>query len=376
MIIGVPKESRHHEHRVGLTPNAAAKLVERGHTVVVQKDAGMEARYTDREYEKAGAHIVYSADEAYKRADVVAQVGSLSNAEVDLLNPGSTVCAFHHLAVLPQDVVTGLMERHVTAIAYELIEDAFGSRPVLTPFSEMAGNMALQIGAHYLQNDPGGRGILLANVPGITPPTVVILGAGTAGRTAACRAVAAGAHVVVLDTDMAKLRKVSAVCGGHAQTANVNLEPLDKYVRIADLLIGAVLIPGAKAPILVTEEMVRSMRPGSVIVDLSIDQGGCVETSRPTTPEHPAFVAHGVVHYCVPNMTANVARTASKALARAVLPQLTALTDGGIRTAIVNDPELAAGVVIYEGALVKSRIAETHHLPYVDLAEALGGGNA
>ncbi|HDH26370.1 MAG TPA: alanine dehydrogenase, partial [Actinobacteria bacterium] len=259
---------------------------------------------------------------------------------------------------------------------YELIEDAAGDRPILAPFSEMAGMLAVHLAGYYLQNDSGGRGILLGNVPGIAPPTVVILGAGIAGRTAACHARATGARVVVVDTDMAKLRAVSSRCGGQVATANASLEPLENYTASADVLIGAVLIPGSRAPILVTEDMVEGMRRGSVIVDLSIDQGGCVETSRPTSLDQPTFIVHDVVHYCVPNMTANVARTASKVLTRAVLPQLVSLAERGTGGAAAADPHLAAGVVMYEGNLVHAQVASAHGLPFVELRSLLAGAGA
>lgn len=362
VFIGVPKESRRHEHRVGLTPDATARLTAKGHTVVVEQGAGLGARFPDRQYEQAGAKIVYSAEEAYKRADVVCKVGPLSVDDLPLLREGTTILSFHHLAVAPTELMQGLMDRRVTAIAYELIEDADGERPVLVPFSEMAGQMAVHLGAYYLQNDAGGRGILLGDIPGVTPPTVVVLGAGTAGRTAARHALAAGAHVVVVDTDLGKLRRLSENCRGQVATAHAGLEPLEKYTTVADLLIGAVLIPGAVAPIVVTEEMVRSMRPGSVIIDLSIDQGGCVETSRPTTPDRPTFVVHDVVHYCVPNMTANVARTASKMLARAVLPVLSEISDVGVAQAVGRDAAVASGTVLYDGKVVKPQIASAHGL--------------
>lgn len=374
MIIGVPKESLHHEHRVGLTPDAAAHLVRRGHTVVVQRDAGAGARFSNEEYERAGAQIVYSADEAYGRADLVARIGRMSSAELDLVKPGSTICSFHHMAVASDKLVKGLIEKKVTAVSYELIEDSSGGRPVLAPFSEMAGMLAVHLAGYYLQNDPGGRGILLGNVAGIAPPNVVILGAGIAGQTAACHARATGARVVVIDTDMAKLRAVSGRCGAQIATANAAIEPIENYTATADVLIGAVLIPGSRAPILVTEDMVRGMRSGSVIVDLSIDQGGCVETSRPTNPDQPTFIAHDVVHYCVPNMTAAVARTASKVLTRAVLPQLASLAEAGVADAASRDQNLAAGLVLFEGQLVQPGVAEAHGLPHRELASLLEVG--
>jgi len=367
MIIGVPKESTRYEHRVGLTPDAAAHLVRLGHTVVVQKDAGLDARFTNNEYELAGAKIVYSAEEAYKRADLVTRIGALTVADVDLLNPGSTVCSFHHLAVAPKALIQGLAAQEITTISYELIEDDAGLRPILTPFSEMAGMLAVQLAAHYLRSDAGGKGTLLGNVPGITPPTVIVLGAGIAGQTAARHAHASGAHVTVIDSDMVNLRTVAMLSHGQIATANANLEPLEKHTARADVLIGAVLIPGSRAPILVTRDMVRGMRSGSVIIDLSIDLGGCVETSRPTTLDQPTFVVDDVVHYCVPNATASVARTASKVLARAVLPQLESLANNGVRSAAILDRNLAAGFVSYRGTMTHPQVAAAHGLEAHDL---------
>jgi len=376
MIIGVPGESARSEYRVGLTPDTAAHLTRLGHTVVVQKNAGLGARFYDEEYERAGAKIVYSAEEAYKRADVVMRIGPVSADEVEMLKPGSTVCGFHHLAVAPRAVIDGLIDQGITAIAYELIEDETGNRPILTPFSEMAGMLAVHLAAHHLCTDAGGKGTLLGNVPGITPPMIVILGAGVAGQAAACQASGTGARVVVLDSDMNKLRSVNTRCHGQVSTVNVALVQMEKYVAAADVLIGAVLIPGTRAPILVTRDMVKAMPRGSVIVDLSIDQGGCVETSRPTTLDHPTFVAEDVVHYCVPNMTSSVSRTASKVLARAVLPQLDLLSESGVKGAVGSDPTLASGVVMYKGRLTNAQIAETRGLESTSLDTLMEGADA
>lgn len=371
MIIGVPRETHRHEHRVGLTPQAAQRFVHRGHQVVVERSAGLAARFTDREYEESGAQIVYSSEEAYRRADLVCKVGVVSADELDLVNPGLTIGAFHHLAVVPRATVKRLCQLQVTAIGYELIQDAAGHRPVLTPFSEMAGQMAVYLAAHYLQNEAAGRGILLGNVPGIAPPTVLILGAGTVGRTAARRASAIGAHVIVLDASLDKLRALSSDLGGRVVTQLVSHDLLASYTRIADVVIGAVLIPGARAPFLVTEDMVRAMRPGSVILDVSIDQGGCVETSRPRTPDAPTFVIHDVVHYCVPNMTANVARTASRALSDTLQAPLGELAEKGIARALRENPGLAAGTYLYRGNVVHGPLAAAHGLPSSSLDHLL-----
>jgi alanine dehydrogenase len=373
MQIGVPRESHRLEHRVGLTPHAVARLTREGHTVFVEKAAGLAARFSDREYEAAGAGIVYSGEEAYKRADIVCRVGVLSAEESDLLKPGLIICAFHHLAVTPREQVERLMRLGTTIIGYEIIRDRHGDRPILAAMSEMAGQMAVHIAAHHLQNEAGGRGILLGNVPGVAPPTVLILGAGSAGRSAARQALATGAHVIVVDEDLVKLRALSREFAGQVVTAVAGMAQLERFTAIADVLIGAVLIPGAHSPILVTERMVSGMKPGSVIVDLSIDQGGCVETSRPTTLDSPTFVVHDVVHYCVPNMTANIARTASRALANAVLPTLRDLLSKGLDGALRDDPGLAAGVYLYRGRMVNEEAGATLGIPSAPLDPLIRG---
>lgn len=375
MFIGVPRETHRLEHRVGLTPHAVARLAQYGHTVVVEKGAGLTARFSDREYESAGATIVYSSEEAYKRADIVCRVGVLSAAELELLKPGLVICAFHHLAVTPRDQVERLMKLEATIIGYEIIQDAQGDHPILSVMSEMAGQMAVHVAANLLQNEAGGRGILLGNVPGVAPPTVLILGAGSVGRTAAGQARASGAHVIVVDEELGKLRDLSREFSGQIVTAVAGMAQLERFTSIADVVIGAILIPGAHSPVLVTEEMVKAMKPGSVILDLSIDQGGCVETSRPTTLDDPTFVVHDVVHYCVPNMTANLARTASRALANAVLPTLKDVLRRGLAQALADDPGLAAGVYLYQGRMVNEKVGATLGIPNVPLAQLLDRGN-
>jgi alanine dehydrogenase len=357
MIIGVPRETAHQERRTGLTPWAVSELVRSGHTVVVESGAGRAARFEDPEYEAAGATIAYSRDEPFMRADLVCGVRGTAFGEGEALKPRGVVLGFHHLAVAPRPVVDCLRQLQITAIGYELIQDAAGGRPVLTPMSELAGEMAVYVAAHYLQNEEGGRGIMLGVVPGISPPTVLIVGAGTVGRTAARRASVVGAHVIVLDDDLAKLRTLGRNCVAGIVTELVTEDRLARYTAIADVVIGAVLEPGARTPYLITEWMVRHMRPGSVIVDVSIDQGGCVETSRPTTLQDPVFTAHGVVHYCVPNMTANVARTASRAMSDAILGPVQRLAALGVPAALAADPGLAAGVYLYRGRVVNEQLA-------------------
>jgi alanine dehydrogenase len=374
MFIGVPRETHRLEHRVGLSPYAVSRLSHYGHTVIVEKEAGLTARFSDSEYEAVGAQIVFSSEEAYKRADLICRVGVLSKEELDLLKPGLIICAFHHLAVTPREDVERLSELETTIIGYEIIEDQQGGHPILAPMSEMAGQMAVHVAAHYLQNSAGGRGILLGNVPGVAPPTVLILGAGSVGYTAARHALASGAHVIVVDEDLTKLRTLSRDFAGQVVTAVAGMKQLGRLTSIADVVIGAILVPGAHAPILVTEEMVKAMKVGSVILDLSIDQGGCVETSRPTTLDDPTFIVHDVIHYCVPNMTANVARTASRALANAVLPTLKNVMRNGLGGALADDAGLAAGVYMYKGKMVNEKVGAILGVPTTPLADLVDEG--
>lgn len=370
MIVGAPRETHRHEHRAGLTPSAVSRLCERGHSVVVEAGVGADARFTARDYQNAGAQVVYSREEAYRRADLVCRVGPIARDELDLLRRGQTLCAFHHLAVAPRATVEALLELEVTLIGYEIIADPDGTLPVLVPLSEMAGQMAVHTAANLLQNEAGGRGILLGDVPGVPPPTVLVLGAGTVGTAAARQAVASGAHVIVVDHEMRRLRRLSREIPG-VVTAVAGLARLERFTAIADVVIGAVLVPGGRAPFLVTEAMVRTMKPGSVILDLAIDQGGCVETSRPTTLDEPTFQAHGVIHYCVPNMTANIARTSSRALANAALPYLARLADLGVVEALRQEPSLARGTYTYRGRLVQPLVGEVLGLATTPLAELL-----
>jgi alanine dehydrogenase len=374
MNFGVPRQAGRQERRVGLTPWAVQQLVLEGHGVVVERDAGKAARFSDREYEQAGATVVYNREEAFKRVDVVCGVELLPPAELDLLRPGSVLCGFQHLVVAPQATVERLQEMEMTVFGYELVQDARGRRIVLTAIGQMAGDMAVFTAAHYLQNEERGRGILLSHVPGIAPPTVLILGAGTVGRRAARCALALGAHVVMLDQDIRKLRSVNEELGPQIETQLATADRLARFTAIADVVIGAILIPGARSPLLITEDMVQKMRAGSVIVDVSIDQGGCVETSRPTTLQDPVFVVHDVVHYCVPNMTANVARTASRALADVVVGLLRSLAANGVERAIRDDPGMAAGVYLYRGKIVNEALARAFGTRPTSLVGLLWGG--
>lgn len=371
MLIGVPKEIHRLEHRVGLTPFAVSQLVADGHTVFVEKDAGARAFFTDRDFQEAGAQIVYGPEEAYHRSEVVCRVSRPSTQELDMLKPGGVIVAFQHLAVLPRENIDRFMGMDLTLAGYELFEDEAGDFPVLNPFSEMAGHMAIPLASHNLQAERGGRGILIGNVPGVPPATVLVIGAGTVGTAAARSALGDGAHVLVVDEDMAKLRALSRELMGRPATVMCTKERLSRYTEIADVVIGAVLIPGERAPYLVTEEMVKNMKQGSVIIDVSIDQGGCVETSRPTTLDQPTFVRHGVVHYCVANMTANVPRTASRVLTNAALPFVKALAQRGVAGAFKADPALARGVYLYEGKMIHPALGDHYGIPTHNLNDLL-----
>lgn len=371
MYIGVPREIHRHEHRVGLTPFAVSQLTAEGHTVFVEKGAGEKAFFSDRDFEEAGAQIVYGPEEPYHRSDLVCRVSRPSTHELDLLKPGGIIAAFQHMAVLPRENVDRFMELDVTLIGYEIVQEDTGDFPILNPFSEMAGQMVIHLAAHNLQTERGGRGILIGNVPGVPPATVLILGAGTVGTMAARSALGAGAHVLVVDVDMKALRSLSRELIGRPVTVICTEERLARYTEIADVVIGAVLVPGERAPYLVTEEMVKNMKPGSVIIDVAIDQGGCVESSRPMTLDQPTFLQHDVVHYCVPNMTANVPRTASRVLTNAALPYIKALAQKGIAGALREDPALARGVFLYEGRMVHAGLGDHYGIPAQNLNDLL-----
>lgn len=371
MIIGIPRETQRLEHRVGLTPFGVAGLVRHSQQVVVQRGAGDAAHFTDSDYRAAGAEVVYDAEEVFKRADVICQVNMLGTEELALVKPGLVICGFHHLAVAPRAVFDALQSTAATLIGYEIIEDESGDRPILLSMSDLAGQMAIYEAAHLLQITEGGRGVLLGNIPGVPAPTVLILGAGTVGTVAAQQAVNLGANVIVLDADVRKLQRIHRRVCGRIDTALVNQAQLARLLRVADVVIGAVLIPGGRAPFVVTEDMVKTMRPGSVIVDVSIDHGGCVETSRPTTLDNPTFTTHGVVHYCVPNMSSNIARTASRVLSDAALPYVLEIAGKGLEAALEADPGLAAGVYVYDGKLVHAAVARHVAAPLESLAALL-----
>jgi alanine dehydrogenase len=356
MDIGIPRERRADENRVGLTPAGAQLLTAEGHQCYVEKGAGLGAGFTDEDYAQAGAKIVYSGEEAYGRADLVIKVARPTAAELQWFRPGQAVLAFWHLASASSDNLDALRQQHITAIAYELIQTSDGALPVLTPMSQVAGRMAVSVAAGLLRNDRGGKGILLGGVPGVPPAEVVILGAGVVGTYAARAFAGLGASVYVLDKELSKLEKLASL---EPRVITMVSHPFNvrKLTRFADVVIGAVLVPGARAPILVTRDMVRGMKPRSVILDIAIDQGGCVETSRPTTHQTPIFIAENIIHYCVPNMPGVLARTATHALGNAAWPFVQLITSIGVEAALSQNQPLARGVLTHTGRIVSPALS-------------------
>lgn len=372
MEFGVPKEVRDLERRVGLTPAGADALTKAGHMVYVESNAGAGAGFGDENYRAVGAQIVYSAAEAYGRADLVVKVARPAKQEHGLFRPGQVIAAFMHLAVASPDLHQALSRHQITALAYEEIQEFDGTLPVLVPMSEAAGRLAPIIAGQMLTSSEGGRGILLNGLPGVPRAIVIIVGAGTLGRAAARAFVGIGAQVIVLDNDMHKLRAVDEFFGGTVSTMVANEYNLNRVVSFADVVVGAVLRTGERAPVLITRAMVRRMRPGAVIIDFSIDQGGCVETSRPMPLRDPTFVAEGVTHFCVPNATAMVARTASHALTNSSLPYLLEVGKQGLEKALASDPSLTKGIKVYQGKIASHRLASAMGLKVeVDLAAIL-----
>lgn len=354
MRIGVPTETKVHEYRVGLTPASAAELVSAGHEVWVQAGAGTGVGFSDAEYQSAGAHMV-SIDDAFS-ADLVVKVKEPSLAECQRLNQRQVLFTYLHLAAA-QPQAHALMASGVTAIAYETVTDAAGRLPLLSPMSEVAGRMSIQVGAHALQKASGGRGTLLGGVPGVAPGKVVILGGGMAGTNAAQMAIGLQADVTILDKSVDRLRQLSTEFAGRAKVLMASQENVAQAVRTADLVVGAVLVPGAAAPKLVDRQLLGQMLPGAVLVDISIDQGGCFESSRPTSHDDPTYIEDGVVHYCVTNMPGAVARTSTLALNNVTLPYVMRLANQGWRRALAEDQHFAQGLNIAQGRVCHAEVA-------------------
>jgi len=370
MIIGIPKEIKDNEYRVSLTPGGAELLTRAGHHVLIQEGAGDGSGFPDHEYVRGGAEVIREAQEVWHRADMIMKVKEPLPDEYPYLREGLLLFTYLHLAA-NEGLTHVLMDKGVTAIAYETVQLANGSLPLLVPMSEVAGRMAVQIGAHYLEKTCGGRGKLLGGVPGVRPATVVIIGGGTVGTNAARIALGMGAHVVIIDISADRLRYLSEILHGNLTTLSSNPRNIAEAVRRADLVIGAVLLPGARAPHLVTREMIESMKSGTVVIDVAVDQGGCVETSRPTSHSDPIYEVNGVIHYCVPNMPGAVPRTSTYALSNVTLPYALRLADLGFKEAIRRDEALAKGVNVYRGRVTCRAVAEAFGLPYQPMEELL-----
>ena len=370
MIIGVPREVKTSEYRVALTPTGVRELVEHGHSVYVEHDAGEGSTIHDDEYQAQGARILPSADDVFAEAEMIVKVKEPQASEVERFREGQLLFTYLHLAAYP-GLAESLLERGITAVAYETVQLPDRSLPLLAPMSEVAGRIATQVGAYFLQKANGGRGVLLGGVPGVRPGRVVVIGGGVSGSHATEIAVGMQANVTVIDRDLAKLRHLESLYHGRIETLASNRLNLEESVLAADLVVGSVLIPGASAPKLVTEDMVRSMRRGSVLVDIAIDQGGCFETSHETTHDDPVYTVHDVVHYAVGNIPGAVPHTSTYALTNATLPYVVTLADHGISGAIDAHPELAPGVNIVGDSITNGAVAASLGREHVDVRAAL-----
>ncbi len=370
MIVGVPKEVKDHESRVGITPAGVHALANAGHKVLVQTGAGDLSAFTDEEYQNAGAEIVGSAYDTWRLADMVVKVKEPVEKEYSYFREGLLLFTYLHLAPLPA-LTDKLLEKKVNAIAYETVRDRAGSLPLLTPMSEVAGRLSVQVGAQFLQKEHGGRGVLLGGVPGTVPGNVVIVGGGIVGTNAAKMALGLGAKVTIIDLSLNRLRDLDDIFNGRVYTLASNSYNIARAASEADLLIGGVLIPGAAAPKLVTAAMVSKMKRGAVIVDVAIDQGGCIETARPTTHTDPSYVVDGVVHYCVTNMPAAVPNTSTLALTNATFPYVLKLANEGAEAAIRSDAGIGEGVNTYAGTLTYQAVADSQHREWKPVAGLL-----
>ncbi|UVT20928.1 MAG: alanine dehydrogenase [Nitrospira sp.] len=366
MIIGIPKEIKDQEHRVSLTPDGAAALRQSGHDVWVEPSAGQGSGFSDDEYRKAGAIIARSKHEIFEKAEMIVKVKEPLLSECSLFRPGQVLFTYLHLASLPE-LTKVLMATKITAIARETVEAADGSLPMLKPMSEIAGRLAVQIGAQYLERSYGGRGVLLSGVPGVEPGKVVVLGAGVAGTSAVRIAVGMGAQVTVLDLNVQRLQELDDLYRGRIITRISTQAAVEETVVQGDVVVGAVLVHGARAPKVVDRALVARMQPGAVIVDIAVDQGGCFETTRPTTHSEPVYVVDGVTHYCVTNMPGIVPRTATFALTNATLPYIVRFASDGVDRAIRSDSGLARGVNVMDGKVTCQAVAEAHGLHFTPI---------
>lgn len=371
MLIGVPKEIKVREYRVGLVPASVRELTATGHKVIVETNAGIGIGMADKDYENAGATIVKTAAEVFSKADMVVKVKEPQAPERKMLRPGQVLFTYLHLAP-DREQTEDLIKSGATCIAYETVTSPSGGLPLLAPMSEVAGRMSIQAGAYFLEKAHGGLGMLLGGVPGVDPAKVVILGGGVVGRNAAAMAVGLGADVWVLDRDTDVLRSLWRQFGRTLNTAFSTRDSVEKHCTSADLVVGGVLVTGASAPKLITSDIVRKMKPGSVITDVAIDQGGCAETAHATTHDNPTYVVDNVIHYCVANMPGAVPRTSTFALNNATLPYVQALADKGWKKALKDNPHLLNGLNVHNGSIMHKAVAEAHGYEYVDSRQAIG----
>ena len=378
MIIGIPKEIKANEYRVAILPGGVRSLVNEGHQVLIQAGAGIYAGYPDRVFRAAGAKIIPAPDQLWEKAEMIVKVKEPQRVEYQRMRRGQILFCFLHLAPAP-GLTRALISAGVNAVALETIQTLDGLLPCLIPMSEIAGRMAVQAGASYLMLDRGGPGILLSGAPGVPPGKVVVIGAGTAGTNAARLAEGMGAQVIVLDINLIRLEHIDDLLNGRVITVMSDPVNLEKYVPEADLLIGAVLVPGARAPVIVEESLVKKMKPGSVIVDIAVDQGGCIATTRPTTHEKPVYAKYGVTHYCVANMPGAVPRTSTQALANATFPYLARIARSGLDQAASQDPALRAGINIYtpagaaKGLVTNPGVARSIGTGYIPIEKLIAG---
>ena len=371
MNIGVINESNKIENRAGLSPSGVSFLVEKGHTVYVQAGAGLKSGYTNEEYSSLGANIVFTKEEAFGRSDIVLNISPLDEEESKLVKKDQIVFGFHHLAVSRKKVLEELLKKKVTLLGYEIVQKENEELPFIESLSEIAGQMCLVISGHYLQTSQGGRGLVIGGVVSVPPATAVVVGSGVLARSAIKAMLGAGAHTIALGRHMDRLRELEGLTSGRLVTLMASQYNLARMVKVADILIGAVLRPGEKAPIMITRDMVRSMKKGSVLIDLAIDQGGCSETSRLTTLEQPTFIEDGIIHYCVPNITSTVSRTSTKVLSNMVVPYLFEIGENGIEKTLKENPSLARGIYVYKGQFVRKGVAERFAMSSKDLSSLL-----
>ncbi|MCD6516156.1 MAG: alanine dehydrogenase [Candidatus Aminicenantes bacterium] len=368
MNIGVINESLKIENRAGLSPSGVSFLVEKGHKVFIQAGAGLKAGYSNEDFVSLGAQIVFTKEEVFGRSDVVLNISPLNQEECALVKENQILLGFHHLAVAKKNIVEELIKKNVTMIGYEIVEDEEEDLPFISSLSEIAGQMCHAISGHYLQSCYGGRGLIMGGVVSVPPATAVIVGSTILARSAIKAMIGAGAHTIALGRYMDKLKELEEMTSGRLVTLMASNYNLQRMCEIADILIGAVLRPGKRAPMMITREMVKKMKKGSIIIDLSIDQGGCIETSHPTSLEHPTFMEEGVIHYCVPNITSAVSRTSTKLLSNLVIPYLLQIGEFGIDEALKRNQALCCGAYMYKKSLVKKNIAERFNLPYKKLS--------